>query len=77
MAKQKYSIYVHAMHSRIQLIRNKINYEKWMTVQDLVENNNKYFQRAASSIESDHGYLPVGIDWIQTAQMFLMTVDFE
>lgn len=76
--KKKYTIYAHAIHSRIQMIRDKILYEKGMTARDLVVRNKKYFELAIDSVMKQHDLTHPHIDdTFDAATMFLISIGID
>lgn len=72
---KNYSIFTHAMHSRLQLIKNKILVTPEMTVQELITLNQKYFDLVAESVDTFHHYKAGRIEYHNAAEMFLSTLD--
>ena len=73
--KKNHSIIVHAVHSRLQLIRNKLNFRPDMKPNDLINWNERYFDLVADSVETFHHYKPNRSDFQDAAELFLSTVD--
>lgn len=73
--KKNYSIFAHAMHSRLQLIKDKINSNPEMTAQEMVTLNKKYFDLIADSVDTYHHYKAGRTDYMNAAELFLSTLD--
>ena len=76
MKLKPYSLAVRALHSRLQLIRNKLDVDQGMTPNEVVERNLKYFKRAGESVELQHeGVRCDRFDFHHAAELFLTSVD--
>lgn len=73
--KKNYSIFAHAMHSRLQLIRDKIDTNPEMTAQEMVSLNKKYFDLIADSVDTYHHYKAGRTDYMNAAELFLSTLN--
>jgi hypothetical protein len=77
MKMKNYSIYAHALHSRLQLIRNKLDYSLNMKPSQVVIKNLLYFKKAAESIENQHIYVCDRGDYFDAAELLLLSLDPE
>lgn len=75
--RKNYSIFVHAIHSRLQLIRNKLDYAPDMEVNEFRERNKKYLAIVKESIRINHDYSVNVAEEYDAAVLFLHTVDQE
>jgi len=75
--RKNYSLFTHAIHSRLQLIRSRLDYEENMTVNLFRERNKKHFDDIRESIRTNHDYsVDVSNDY-DAAVMFLHSIDWE
>ena len=72
---KNYSIFAHALHSRLQLIKNKIEASPDMSPQELITLNKKYFDLVAQSVDTFHHYKAGRNDYHNAAELFLATLD--
>ena len=72
--KKNYSIYAHALHSRLQMIRNKLDFNAQMHPSDVVIRNQKYFDKAGISVEQHHEFHCGRSEFHQAAEMLLLTL---
>ena len=72
MALKRFFTASHLLHSRLQLIRNKMQVRKDMTPQDLVEWNKNKFDRAAESVTLQHEIHVGRTEMHQAAELFIM-----
>lgn len=69
-----YSTLAHTLHSRLQLIRNKLDFEAGMEPSQMVIRNLKYFEKAAESVYTYHQFRSNRSDFIDAAELFISTV---
>lgn len=72
---KNYSLLVHALHSRLQLVRNKLDANPAMDPSQLVIRNQRIFLRASQSVEQHHNQRCNRSDFIDAAELFLMTLE--
>lgn len=72
---KKYSLKVHAIHSRLQLIKDKIDADAEMHPSQVVIRNLKYFERAGASVETQHSLHCDRSDFVDAAELFQMTLE--
>lgn len=73
--RKNYSIYAHAVHSRLQLIRNKLDFSLGMSVGEMIRRNEKYFELIADSITTYHNHKPGLSEFYDAGEMFMSTVN--
>jgi hypothetical protein len=69
--KKNYTIHSHALHSRLQLIRSKLDINPSMTSEQFLMRNRKYFIKAAESIETYHNFKCGDFEYNQAAELFI------
>ncbi|WP_138485257.1 hypothetical protein [Dyadobacter bucti] len=69
--KRNHSITAHAIHSRLQMIRNKIQISPAMFPSDIVSFNQKYFDKAGESVEKYHSHTCNKLNYYEAAELFL------
>ena len=74
---KNYSIFAHALHSRLQLIKNKIEAVPGMSPKDLVILNKTYFDLVAQSVDTFHHYKAGRNDYHNAAEPFLQTLNSD
>lgn len=72
--KKDYSLLVHAIHSRLQLIRHLVDFHLEMKPEELIEMNRRFFIQIAKSVEEYHGLHAVQQDFQHAAFLFLYTI---
>lgn len=72
---KKYSLKAHAIHSRLQMIRDKIDATADMHPSQVVIRNLKYFERAGNSVETQHSLHCDRIDFVDAAELFQTTLE--
>lgn len=72
---KKYSLTVHALHSRLQLIKNKLDFAPGMLPGDVAIRNKKYFDKASESVLNDHELRCDRSDYYHAAELFLISLD--
>lgn len=70
-----YSTLAHTLHSRLQLIRNKLDFEPGMEPSQMVTRNLKYFEKAGESVQKHHNFRSNRSDFIDAAELFMSTVE--
>jgi len=75
--RKNYSIFTHAVHSRMQLIRSKLDYDQNMTVNEFRARNKVYFEPIRESIRINHDYNVDVTDEYDATVMFLHSIDWE
>jgi len=75
--RKDYSLLIHAIHSRMQLIRSKMEYDDTMTVNDFRERNKKNIENIAESIRINHDFSINRAHEYDAAVMFLHSIDWE
>ena len=73
--KKNYSIYVHALHSRLQLVRNKLDISKKMTPNDVITRNLRMFEKAGESVKIYHDHKCGKSEYYDAAELFLLSID--
>lgn len=73
--RKNYSTLVHTLHSRLQLIRNKLDFKFGMEASQMVIRNLKYFEKASESVERFHNFRSDRSDFIDAAELFMSTVE--
>ncbi|GGM82007.1 hypothetical protein GCM10010967_12170 [Dyadobacter beijingensis] len=73
--KLNYTVLAHTLHSRLQLIRNKLDFEPGMEPSQMVIRNLKFFEKAGESVQKYHNFRSNRSDFIDAAELFLSTVD--
>ena len=69
--KKIYKPQVHIIHSMIQMVKNKLKHEKWMSARDLVEANVWMFERMGEVIKGNYNMdYTVDLSW-QAAELYL------
>ena len=59
------------IHSMIQMVKNKLKHEKWMSARDLVEANVWMFERMGEALENNYQLsYTVDLSW-QAAELYL------
>jgi len=76
-ASKNYSIFAHALHSRLQLIRNQIEAFPGMSPKDLINLNKGYFDLVAQSVDNFHHYKAGRNDYHNAAELFLQTLNSD
>ncbi|MCE6993080.1 hypothetical protein [Dyadobacter sp. CY323] len=74
---KNYSLYAHALHSRLQMIRNKLDINPILPPSDIVAINLKYFEKAGESVSKQHHYQCNRGDYHAAAELLLMTLNPE
>ena len=74
MKIKRYSMAVHALHSRLQLIRGKLHIEKGMSPNDFVAWNEKYLNKAAESVQLQHDVHCGRTEFHETAELFMISI---
>ena len=72
MKIRRFSVAAHLIHSRLQLVRNKLEATKNMTPQEFVEWNLKVFERAGESVKLQHEVKTGKSNYIDAAELFLL-----
>ncbi|OJV15215.1 MAG: hypothetical protein BGO21_29870 [Dyadobacter sp. 50-39] len=72
---KKYSLTAHALHSRLQLVHNKLDAEPKMDPSQVVIRNLKIFEKAGQSVAMHHNQLATRTEYLEAAELFLMTVE--
>lgn len=75
MKIKNYSLSVHALHSRLQLVRTKINAEPGMSPAELIGLNTEIFDRAAESVQSHHQIECSRFEYHGAAELFMVSFD--
>lgn len=73
--KLNYSTLAHTLHSRLQLIRNKLDYKFGMEPAQMVIRNLRYFEKAGESVQRYHNFHSTRSDFIDAAELFMSTVE--
>lgn len=73
--RKNYSIVVHALHSRLQLVRNKLDVNKKMTPTDVVTRNLRIFEKAGESVKIYHDQKCGKSEYYDAAELFLLSID--
>lgn len=74
---KNYNLITHAIHSRMQLIRHRFDYNQEMTVNEFREKNKKHFENIKESIRINHDFsVNVAFEY-NAAVMFLHSIDWE
>lgn len=68
--KKNHSIIAHAIHSRLQLIRNKIQITPQMSPSEIVAFNQKYFDMVGVSVERYHNHTCNKLNYYEAAELF-------
>lgn len=69
--KIKYKIEVHLIHSKLQQIRGKLKYKKFMKADDFIEANLRYLERISLSIKNEYGLITDRWEWRQAVEMMM------
>jgi len=75
--RKDYSLLIHAIHSRMQLIRSKMEYDQTMTVNDFREANKVRIEQIAESIRNFHNQSVNVAHEYDASVMFLHSIDWE
>lgn len=75
MKIKQYSLSVHALHSRLQLVRSKINAEPGMAPVELIQLNKDIFDRAAESVRTHHQVQCDRFEYHGAAELFMVSFD--
>jgi len=75
--RKDYSLITHAIHSRMQLIRSKMEYNQTMSVNDFRERNKKYIENTSESVRTSHNQSVNVAHEYDASVMFLHTIDWE
>jgi hypothetical protein len=73
--KKNYPVFVHVLHSRLQLVRNKIQTSPDMTASEMVLLNLPLFELIRDAVYTFHNYKPGRSDYQQAAELYLSTLD--
>jgi len=75
--RKNYDLITHAIHSRMQLIRNKFDFDQKMSVNEFREKNKKNFENIKESIRINHDFsVNVAFEY-DAAVMFLHSIDWD
>jgi hypothetical protein len=77
MKIRRFSIAAHLLHSRLQLVRNKLEAKKDMKPIELVDWNMKIFERAGESVQKQHEIRCGKTEHIDAAELFLLAFDAD
>jgi hypothetical protein len=77
MKIKNYSVAVHMLHSRLQLVRGKLDADKSMLPSTVVTRNIKVFERAAESVQRHHELHCGRTEFYGAAELFLFSLDPE
>lgn len=72
---KKYSLTAHALHSRLQLVHSKLDAEPKMDPSQVVIRNLRIFEKAGQSVAMHHNQLATRTEYLEAAELFLMTVE--
>nr|WP_298935529.1 hypothetical protein [uncultured Dyadobacter sp.] len=75
--KKDYSLMAHALHSRLQLVRQQLHAKPGMEPSELVSLNRGLFDKAALSVRIYHHCQCVDSDYLGAAELLLMTAGAE
>jgi hypothetical protein len=75
--KKDYSLMAHALHSRLQLVRQHLHAKPGMEPAEVVLFNQVLFNKAAESVRIYHHYCCQQADYLDAAELLLMSAETE
>jgi hypothetical protein len=73
--RKNYPITTHVVHSRLQLLRNKVKISENISASEFVMLNLPLFESIRDSVDTYHHYKPGRSEYQGAAELFLSTID--